>query len=326
MGAQIEYGVTFTARERAELREIARPPEPLAAGEIAGRTLATLISAGTELEGAYLGEQFPRSPGYAAIFEVEAAGDAVTRFRPGDRAYCMGPHRSFQRATEDRALPVPTSLPPAEAAFARMVGVTMSTLVTTTARPPDRVLVTGLGLVGHLGAQVFQSCGYRVAAVDPSACRREFAAAQGLRVLESMPLDDPEWAEQVALVVECSGHEQAALEACRIVRKKGEVALVGAPWRRRTEITAQELLHLVFFRYVVLRSGWEWELPMQPAEFREGSIFENYAAALRWIQEGRVRVSELYTLVHPRECQAAYQELLHQRTERLAVVFDWTSL
>jgi hypothetical protein len=33
-----------------------------------------------------------------------------------------------------------------------------------------------------------------------------------------------------------------------------------------------------------------------------------------------------YTVVPPRECQRVYQDLMHQRTEKLAVVFDWTDL
>jgi threonine dehydrogenase-like Zn-dependent dehydrogenase len=211
-----------------------------------------------------------------------------------------------------------------------MLGVSWSTLVTTAARPPDQVLVTGLGLVGHLAAHLFAGAGYEVAACDPHAGRRSFLEATGAlaagRVLSAVPVGDPEYQDRVSLVLECSGHEAAAVEACRLVRKKGEVALIGAPWLRRTEHHAHELLHAVFFRYVVLRSGWEWELPLDPTDFRTGSIYANYAAALRWMAEGRFSPEGLATALHPRDAQAAYQDLLHQRTPRLAVLFDWTRL
>ena len=322
-----EHAVVFTEREQAELLPAERDAAPLGAREVAGRTLATLVSAGTELAGAYLGSRFPAHPGYAAVFRVEEAGEAVEDLRPGDLAFCMGPHRSFQRVERERALPVPEGLSAADASFARLMGVSMSTLTTTTARPPTKVIVTGLGLVGHLAAQIFHACGYEVTACDPSPARREIAQHAGLPVvLPGIPLDDPAYADQVSLVLECSGHEQAVLDACRVVRKKGEVALIGAPWRRQTEITAHEVLHAVFFRYVVLRSGWEWELPLQPLEFRENSIFGNYQAALRWLADGRVTVRDLYTLTPPRDAQRAYQDLLHGRAQRLAVVFDWAEL
>jgi threonine dehydrogenase-like Zn-dependent dehydrogenase len=322
--ARTHAAVTITARERAELLPAEPDPAPLGPREVAGRTRATLVSAGTELAGHYLGSRFPAVPGYAAVFAVEAVGSEVTDLALGDLAFCMGPHRSWQRAARERAVPVPATLSPAQAAFARMMSVTMSTLVTTAARPGELVLVTGLGLVGHLGAQIFQQCGYRVIACDPDAGRREFARRAGIaRVLAEVPREDPAVAGQVALVLECSGHEQAALDGCRVVRKRGEVVLVGAPWRRQTEIWAHELLHLVFHRYVVLRSGWEWELPLDAAEFRAGSIYGNVATALDWLAQGRIAVDDLYTLRAPEDAQAAYQDLLHHRGDRLAVVFDW---
>jgi threonine dehydrogenase-like Zn-dependent dehydrogenase len=218
-------------------------------------------------------------------------------------------------------------LAPDAATFARLMGVSMSTLTTTTARPPQKVIVTGLGLVGHLAAQVFASCGYEVIACDPLDSRREFAARAGLRDVRPVPpLDDPRVAGHVALVLECSGHEQAALDGCRIVRKRGEVALIGAHWRRHTDLMAHDLLEAIFNRYVTLRSGWEWELPRQETEFRTNSIFANYEAALNWLADGRVRVEGLFTKAPPRECQRVYQDLLHRRGDRLAVVFDWSDV
>jgi threonine dehydrogenase-like Zn-dependent dehydrogenase len=324
MSSGSEYAVTITAREQAELLEVERDARPLGPREVAGRTLTTLVSAGTELASAYQGTSFPRVPGYAAVFEVEAMGSEVEGLRVGDRAFCTGPHRSYQRASQEQALCVPEGLPAAEAVFARMMSVSMSTLTTTTARPPAKVMVMGLGLVGHLAAQLFAACGYEVTACDPAAARREIALQAGLqRVLPAAPLEDAAFAGQVALVLECSGHEQAALDGCRAVRKRGEVVLVGTPWQRRTALSAHELLHLVFHRYVVLRSGWEWELPLQPAEFRHGSVYGNLAAALQWLAEGRIRVDALYRTVSPHDAQQVYQDLLHHRHERLAAVFDW---
>ena len=37
----------------------------------------------------------------------------------------------------------------------------------------------------------------------------------------------------------------------------GEVVLIGVPWVKRTDLSAFDLLHAVFHRYVYLRSGWE---------------------------------------------------------------------
>jgi threonine dehydrogenase-like Zn-dependent dehydrogenase len=316
--------ITFTAREKAELLPVERNTAPLGPREVAGSTLATLVSAGTELQGAYLGTHFPAQVGYAAVFVVEQVGSEVSTLQIGDRAFCMGGHRSWQRVPVENALRVPDSLPSEQAVFARLMGVSMSTLTTTDARPPQRTLVTGLGPVGHLAAQIFHACGYVVTACDPDAVRREFAVQNGLPdVRAAVPLDDPAIAGQVALAVECSGHEQAVLDCCRAVRKRGEVTLVGVPWQRRTDLTAHALLHLIFHNYVVVRSGWEWELPLHETPFRTNSIYGNLSAALRWLEEGRVRVSNLIETALPGEAQRVYQDLLHNRWRKLAAVFDW---
>jgi threonine dehydrogenase-like Zn-dependent dehydrogenase len=319
--------VEFVARERAELREVDWDPAPLAAGEIEGETLFTLISAGTELAGRYLGEQFPKRPGYAAVIRVSAVGAAVSDLTPGDLAYVSGPHRSRQRARREQAVPIPSGLAPQRAVFCRLIGVSMTTLQTTRARPPDRVMVTGLGLVGHLAAAVFRRAGYRVLGVDPDPSRRELAETHARieEVRDRSPVGEASYQDIVALALECSGHEQAALDACRIVRRRGEVALVGCPWVRRTDLHAHEILSLIFHRYVDLRSGWEWELPLQAEDFRPHSIYGNYAAAMEWLREGAIDVDPLCEVAEPSRAQECYQELLHGRCSRLSFLLDWTA-
>ncbi len=297
-----------------------------AAAEVAGHTLATVISAGTELAWNYMGTKFPSRPGYAAVFRVEQVGAEVEDLRAGDLAFCMGKHQSYQRMERRNVVPVPSGLTAETAVFARMMGISMSTLTTTSARPPEKVLVSGLGLVGHLAAQIFAACGYEVIACDPVEARRQIAKDMGIcGVLPAVPLDDPKVAGHVGLVVECSGHEQAVLDGCKVVRKRGEMAMVGVPWRQMADMQAHDLLHVIFHNYVVLRSGWEWELPNQPTPFVTNSIFGNYAGTLRWLREGRVCVDGLYTKISPGACQEAYQSLLHKTAERLAVVLDWSA-
>lgn len=333
MSAQGEQAVTFTALKKAELLPLPPDPKPLEANEVTGRTLVSLVSPGTELNSQYLGEKFPAQPGYAAVFQVDATGPAVTDLKPGSVVFCTGPagvggHRSRQRCPREAALPVPGNLAPEVAVHARLMGVSMTTLVTTGARPPDKVLVLGLGPVGNLAAQLFKACGYQVTGVEPVEARRRLAQEKGIApVLDKAPEDRKQSPDGFALALECCGHEQAVLDACRALRKKGELVLIGVPWARRTELHAFDITHAIFRRYLVVRSGWEWELPRYaPLDFRDGCIFANFAAAMRWLAEARVRVERLYYKAHPRDCQQVYQELLSGRSPALSVVFDWTAL
>ncbi len=324
MNRRTEYAITITHKERAELLPFEESTQ-VGPDEIAGRTLATLVSAGTELNSSYLAEKgHPTTPGYAAVVEVEEAGERVERFRPGDVVFCMGGHRSYHKVNQDQALSVPAGLPAEVATFARLMGVSMTTLNTTTARPPGRVLICGLGLVGHLAAQNFAGCGYEVFASDPVESRREMATRAGLKnVFSAVPLGDENLSGSFALALECSGHEQALLDAAKVVRKRGEVVCIATPWRQFTDLPMHDLHRAIFLNYVVIRSGWEWELPHHTTGFRNGSIFENLSGALNWLCEGRVRVDSIYSKYSPGNAQQAYQDLLHKKTDRLAVVFDW---
>ena len=96
--------------------------------------------------------------------------------------------------------------------------------------------------------------------------------------------------------------------------------------RPATSNTWHALLHAVFHRYVILRSGWECELPRQPEEFRTGSIQENLEVALRWVADNRMCLDGLFSLYSPQYCQQAYQDLLLGTASSLAIVFDWTQI
>lgn len=316
--------VTFTEKETAVLAPLPGGKAEPKPGEVAGRTLATLVSPGTEINSSYLGERFPSTPGYSAVFEVEQAGEGVEDVSPGERIFCMGGHRSWQCTARARAVKVPEGLTSQKAVAARLMGVSMTTLRTTTARPGDLVMVTGLGPVGHLASLVFLASGYRVTGVDPDEARRKVAERSGLdRVIAEIREDDEELKGKVALQLECSGHEAAAADGCKVVKKRGEIVQIGTPWVKRTDRSAHEIVHAVFHNYVVLRSGWEWELPVTSEDFRPGSIVQNFETALAWLAEGRVKVDGLFSTADPKDAQQVYQNLMHRKTEFLSTVFEW---
>ena len=318
--------IAITAYQTAEIELAAPLCAPLQPREVRGRTLVSLTSPGTELHWNYLGKKFPSYPGYASVFTVDEAGAEVTDIAVGDLVFAPGGHQEFQQMLRERVVPIPRGLEPERAIFARLAGVSMSTLNTTTVRPPSRVLVTGLGPVGNLAAQIFSACGYLVAAVDPVESRRETARRSGLAdVRASIAEGAPDITGEVSLHLECSGHEQAALDGCKCVRKRGEVVLVGVPWAKRTEISSFDLLHAVFHRYVVLRSGWEWEVPRHPTDFRGNSISGNYAAAIEWIAAGKIKTDGLATCYSPEQAQEVYSGLLDQSLPTLSAIFDWRS-
>ncbi|HNT33463.1 MAG TPA: dehydrogenase, partial [bacterium] len=216
------HAIVITAKEQADLLPI-EEPAALKTHEVRGNTLVTLISPGTEIAWSYLGVQqdhahaFPKRLGYAAVLRAEQVGSEVHDLEPGTSLLCMGNHQSYQQTEALAAVPIPPELPAHEAVLARLMGVTMTTLMTTSARPGDLVVVTGAGPVGYLGAHLFALSGYDVCVVEPNERRRAGVQRSGITTVHpTMPLEDKEIKGQVALVLECSGHEQAALDGARI--------------------------------------------------------------------------------------------------------------
>jgi threonine dehydrogenase-like Zn-dependent dehydrogenase len=327
--------VVLEAERTAVLADVERDASPLGPAEVEARTLYTLVSPGTEAN-LFLGEyhrtgigwgRLPMTPGYAAVAEVERVGESVEAVRPGDLVFCMGKHQAFQRMEERALLPVPAGLEPAEAPYARIMNVTFTAYSTVSVRPPETVLVVGLGLVGLLGAQLFRMAGYRVAGAEPLESRRRIAERHGIEtVLPAVPADDPVWRGKVGLVVECSAHERAAVDATWCLRRGGEIALVGVPMAAKTDVLALEAYKAVFRAGVTMRSGSEWLIPRYPDGTGRPSIWGNMARALEFLAAGQVTVDGLHTIMSPAECQETYERIIEKRLEGLTIAFDWTGM
>ncbi|AWB85443.1 zinc-dependent alcohol dehydrogenase [Mycetocola zhujimingii] len=315
-------------RERTVALVEADDNEPLGEYEVRGRTLATLVSPGTEIASAFAPAdpstvEYPKPIGYSSVFEVEEIGSKVSASHIGARVFSTGPHQSQQRAHEDKVFELPPGLAPEIAVFARIIAVPLAAVITTAARPGDRVGIVGLGLVGHLGAKAFHASGYRVTAWDPLPERRK-GLGTGIRVLAAPVLDDP--GDVFEVVVDASGHDGATVQAASVVAKNGELVLTGTPWAQRTETSAHELLTLIFHRYLHVRSGWEWQLPLTATDFRRGSVASNFRLAIDWLANGTVAVDGLSETISPEFAQRAFDSLADRAPGPLTYVFDWSRL
>src|SRR5688572_21099322 len=320
---------------QAALEPIEVVTDDLGPTEVVIRTLVTLISPGTELANwqgkLHMNTDAPRwypmtNVGYANVGEVVAAGSAVA-VRPGQRVYSMGNHASVIRidARDRFCVPVPDDLSDERAVFVRLANVSMTTMRTTIAHGGDRVAVVGLGLIGNLAAQVFQACGMAVNAVDLSPARREIAERCGIRAIYG-PESVPELARQHRLVVEATGTAEALAGAIGLAQNGGEIVMIGAPWGgEENSVPSSRLTRDLFFRFLTLRSGSEWELPRQRVPQMADSIVANVETGLSWLQDGRLQVEPLITHRLPAaEIQHAYEGLLTRKDEYLGVILRWS--
>ncbi len=325
--------VVYAAKGVAELQPCVVRTDGLGPMEVVVRTHRTLISPGTELANLHdrraphnVPRVFPvERVGYANVGTVLAAGEQ-SGVQPGQRIYSMGPHASIARvdATTDLCVPVPDGLEDEKAVFARLVTVSMTTLRTTEARAGDEVAVIGLGIVGNLAAQVFQIAGMTVRAFDLSPVR--VGLAQRCGVADALQPDARKpFLARHRLVMEASGSARALVSAVELAADFGEVVMIGAPWGgEENSVPSSALLRDVFFRFLKLRSGSEWEIPRRPFRWARSSIYHNSEVALEWLRSGRLRVEPLIThRLSPSRIQEAYDGLVRAPDEFLGVVLDW---
>lgn len=315
--------ILFTDKKQAVLGEIPIP-EQAAPGHVLGRTLYSLISPGTELQYYLREHSIPTQSGYAAVFQIEKIGEGVTSCRVGDVAFCMGSHKSYQHVACEEVVLIPDHLDPSIAILTRLMNIGMTALMTTRALPGSKVLVTGAGPVGLLAALVFQRNGYEVFISDPVESRFRAALEAGVRQgAASLPIEDVEWYGNTSLLLECSGHEAAVLSGCDLLRKGGEAVLAGVPWQQTVDLSAHQLLSLIFHRYILLRSGWEWELPRFTQDFLPASTQANFQLGIQWLSEGLLDPHPYTKIISPIEANNTYAGLADRSIKELFVIFDW---
>ena len=299
----------------------------------------SIVSAGTEGAGFTglvrempfgAGGTYPRDTGYGHLGRVLEVGSAVEMCRTGDRVLSFSRHASLVKADAARmALPVPNDAPGSHLVFARMAGVSISALRSSSVQPGDTVLVIGMGLVGNFAAQLFRMAGAEVMAVDLSDYRLEKARACGIeRTVNSGAHDLQEavleWTagEGVHVAVEAIGISQVVAQAVTATRRHGEVILLGSP-RARAAFDVTPMLLRIHLEAIRMIGALEWRWPAHPAE-RVRDVETNYRRLVEWIAAGRLLVEPLFDQVaSPADCQAVYEGLTNRRDGYLGAVFDW---
>jgi hypothetical protein len=75
---------------------------------------------------------------------------------------------------------------------------------------------------------------------------------------------------------------------------------------------------------IVLRSGWEWELPRFSQDFMPYSVQSNLQTGLRWLAEGLFDAIPQILKVSPAQVQSTYSGLANRSFNELFIMFDWT--
>lgn len=229
--------------------------------------------------------------GYCQVGTVVDAGGAVG-MSPGQRVISNGPHSEVVSVAHGLCAPVPDGVSDEAAAFTPLAAIAWEGIQLLAPARGDRVIVTGLGLIGQLAVRILVAQGCRVLGFDPASERRELAARHGAELPPASV--DPvaaamAWSEGAGvagvLITASAASNEIVSQAARSCRYRGKVVLVG--------VVGLALNRADFYRHEVsfqVSCSYGRRSPQLP-----GSAQANFRAILGWMVEGRLAVADLIT-------------------------------
>ena len=174
--------------------------------------------------------------GYCNVGIVIAVGSNVTGFIPGDRVVSNGPHAEIVNIPKNLCCLIPSDVSDDEAVFTVLSSIGLQGIRLAQPTFGETFLVSGLGLIGLLTAQLLRAQGCRVLGIDPDQARCDLAESLGITCAKpSSSLEQVEWCKSQTsgigidgsiITASTSSNEpiDVASEACR---QRGRIVLVG---------------------------------------------------------------------------------------------------
>ncbi len=237
-------------------------------------------------EGLWPGLQYPRVPGHEIAGRIDAVGDGVIQWKPGQRVgvgwhggHCFicdpcrrgdfnlclvekitgvsfdGGYAEYMIAPAEAVAAIPEDLPADEAAPLLCAGITVyNSLRNAGARAGDLVAVQGIGGLGHLGLQYARQMGFRTVAIGRGQDKEVLARKLGAHHYIDNSVEDPAAALQklggARLILATAPDAKSMSTLVEGLTKSGKLLIVGVG----VEPLSISLLQLVLPRRGI--QGW----------------------------------------------------------------------
>jgi threonine dehydrogenase-like Zn-dependent dehydrogenase len=122
----------------------------------------------------------PLPLGYCNVGRVIAVGKGVTGFKVGDRVASNGHHAEFVTVPQNLCAHIPENVSDEEATFTVIGAIGLQGIRLLGPTMGEVVVVTGLGLIGLLTAQLLIANGCKVIGIDIDEAKLEIAKSLGV--------------------------------------------------------------------------------------------------------------------------------------------------
>lgn len=227
------------------LQKASQQPERLA--EVLSKISTDGILPTFEAVTSKLNEPIPL--GYCNVGEVVSVGSDVTEFSVGDRVVSNGSHAEYVTVPKNLCARIPPSVSSENASFTVLGSIALQGVRLVNPTLGECILVSGLGLIGILTAQILIANGCTVLGLDPSQANVRKAVDLGINAfllrsddeaLSWIQTQSPIRAVDAVIVTASTTSSSPIHLAANACRQRGRIVLVG--------VTGLELRRDLFYK------------------------------------------------------------------------------
>lgn len=244
--------------------------------------------------------------GYSSVGCVVAVGNGVSGFMVGDTVVSNGSHAELVCVPGNLCAKVPPNVSDECASFTVVAAIALQGIRLVNPTLGERVVVTGLGLIGLLVVQLLRANGCQVMGIDPDPTRCALARQFGAHTCNLSAGEDPLEAAAAftggrgvdAVIITASTRSSEPVhQAAQMSRKRGRIVLVGVTGLElsRADFFEKELTFQVSCSYGPGRYDPEYEQKGHDYPFGLVRWTEqrNFEAVLAQMAEGHLDIAPL---------------------------------
>ncbi|MFN8488773.1 MAG: bi-domain-containing oxidoreductase [Caldilineaceae bacterium] len=266
--------------------------------------------------------------GYCNAGVVIDAGKAVNDFAIGDRVISNGPHAEIVAVPQNLCARIPDTVSDDAAAFTVLGAVALQGIRLLNPTLGERIVVSGLGLLGLMAVQMLVANGCQVLGLDFSHERLALARQFGAQTVNLGAGEDPVAAGLAfsnglgvdgVLITASAKSSDPVHQAAQMSRKRGRIVLVGVTGLelQRADFYEKELTFQVSCSYGPGRYDQAYE--EQGHDYPFGLVRwteqRNFEAVLQLMATGRLDTSALISDRIPQsQAPQAYERLTADRS------------
>jgi len=248
----------------------------------------------------------PLPLGYCNAGRVLEVGAGVDGFKVGDRVISNGAHAEVVCVPANLCAKIPVGVTAEEASFTVLSSIALQGIRLIEPTLGERVVVTGLGLIGLIAVQLLRANGCEVLGVDLDERKLALAREWGAETANVGAGVDPVAAAtafsggrgvDAVLITASAKTNEIVSQAAQMCRKRGRIVLVGVVGLdlKRSDFYEKELSFQVSCSYGPGRydSTYENEGRDYPFGFVRWTEQRNFEAILELIRSGKLDVKSM---------------------------------